>query len=70
MSSKSSAPPDCGSIDVGDHQALVYWSRHWGITPNQLRRAIRQVGTGVAELGTYLGKPAGTRMEVRRVSSR
>jgi hypothetical protein len=52
-----------GSIDLGDPQAVVYWSGKLSITPNQLRRAIKQVGTDVAELAKYLGKPGAIRAD-------
>lgn len=68
MSANPTAKPHHGSIDVGDPQSLAYWSQHWGITSNQLRRAIRQVGTDVAELAAYLGRPAQMRIEPRRGS--
>jgi hypothetical protein len=45
-------------IDVSDSRAVTFWSRRFGITPQQLRRAVKQVGPDSIEIALYLGKPA------------
>lgn len=54
-----------GTIDIGDPNAVAYWSRELGLTPNQLRRAVKQVGTDAAALARYLGKRGPIRMDSR-----
>ncbi|HUE70797.1 MAG TPA: DUF3606 domain-containing protein [Pirellulaceae bacterium] len=43
-------------VNVNDRRELAFWSRRFGVTDAQLRRAVRQVGTEVAALAKYLGK--------------
>jgi uncharacterized protein DUF3606 len=43
-------------INVTDRRELAFWSRRFGITPEQLRRAVKQVGTEITALAKYLGK--------------
>jgi uncharacterized protein DUF3606 len=49
--------PKAPGIDVTNRRALEFWSRRFGITPEQLRRAVKQVGTELSALAKYLGKP-------------
>ena len=49
--------PKLTGIDVTNRRALDFWSRRFGITPDQLRRAVKQVGTELSALAKYLGKP-------------
>lgn len=43
-------------VNVQDASDLTRWARRLGITPEQLRRAVRQVGPLVDNLRRYLGK--------------
>ena len=44
-------------INVTDRRELAFWSRRFGITQEQLRWAVKQVGTEITALAKYLGKP-------------
>ena len=44
-------------INMNDRRALNFWSRRFGVTVEQLRRAVKQVGTEIDALGKYFGKP-------------
>lgn len=44
-------------INVNDHRELAFWSRRFGVTVEQLRRAVRQVGSEIDALAKYFGKP-------------
>jgi hypothetical protein len=44
-------------INVNDHRELAMWSRRFGVTVEQLRRAVRQVGSEIDTLTKYFGKP-------------
>ena len=42
-------------IDLADLRSVHFWSRRLGITPQQLERAVKQVGPSVLEVARYLG---------------
>lgn len=41
-------------IDAGSEDALAYWSQHWGVPVEELRRAIGQVGPRVKDVRQHL----------------
>ena len=45
-------------IDLADLRSVHFWSRRLGITPDQLERAVKQVGTNAVEVARYLGRSA------------
>ncbi len=46
-------------VNVNDRRELAFWSRRFGVTIVQLRRAVKQVGSEIDALAKYFGK-AGT----------
>ena len=49
-------PQDRSRINVNEPWELQYWSKHFGVTENQLRTAVQAVGTSVEAVGRHLGK--------------
>ena len=44
-------------INVNDRRELAIWSWRFGVTEEQLRRAVKQVGSEIDALARYFGKP-------------
>jgi len=42
-------------IDVTDQHAVDYWSRQWGVSEFDLRRAVAAAGVEAAEVRSHLG---------------
>jgi len=51
-------PRDRSRIDPDDEQSCRYWSKEFGVTPEQLREAVHQVGPSVDSVVAYLQSPA------------
>ncbi|MDM1556117.1 DUF3606 domain-containing protein [Chryseobacterium indologenes] len=49
-------PQDASKINVNEYWELEYWSKELGVTKEQLKEAVRAVGTSVAAVKRYLGK--------------
>lgn len=49
-------PQDASKINVHEAWELEYWSKELGVTKEQLKEAVRAVGTSVAAVKRYLGK--------------
>jgi hypothetical protein len=49
-------PQDRSRINVNEPWELQYWSKHFGVTEDQLRTAVQAVGTSVEAVGRHLGK--------------
>jgi hypothetical protein len=49
-------PQDSSRINVNEPWELKYWTKQLGVTPNQLKRAVRKVGVTVRDVRRYLGK--------------
>ena len=43
-------------IDVSREQECRYWSEKLGVSPERLRRAVKEVGPWVEEVRRHLGK--------------
>jgi hypothetical protein len=43
-------------INVHDHQELQYWSHRFGISPEELKRAVRKTGAMAEDVARALGK--------------
>ena len=43
-------------IDVNREQECRYWSEKLGVSPERLRRAVKEVGPRVEDVREYLGK--------------
>jgi hypothetical protein len=49
-------PADASRVNVHEPWELNYWCRTLGATPDQLKLAVKQVGTMVANVKKALGK--------------
>ena len=49
-------PQDASKINVNESWELESWSKELGVTKEQLKEAVRAVGTSVAAVKRYLGK--------------
>lgn len=49
-------PQDRSRVNVNEQYELDYWSKHLGVTPQQLRDAVKAVGPMVDDVRRYLGK--------------
>jgi len=43
-------------VNINDASEVRHWMQHWNVTEAELRRAVAEVGTDVAELRIALGK--------------
>jgi hypothetical protein len=51
-------PQDRSRINVNEDYELRYWTKTLGVTPEQLRDAVNQVGPSVEKVREHLGKAA------------
>jgi hypothetical protein len=60
---RSKSTPDRSKIELHHPEEVKYWSRHLGVTVDELRRVIEKVGNAAAEVRKELqlanmpGKP-------------
>ena len=49
-------------IDIGDRRQVSYWSRRFGVSPDELINAVDEVGPSAAAVATEvrLRRPCGT----------
>ena len=52
----SPGKPDGQRIDVNREQECRYWSDKLGVSPERLRRAVREVGPRAEDVRRHLGK--------------
>ena len=52
----SNARPNHQRIDVAREQECRYWSEKLGVSPERLRRAVKEVGPLVEDVKRHLGK--------------
>ena len=50
--------PDRSKINMHEDYEVKYWTRHLGVTHDQLRRAVDRVGNSVAAVRKQLGNAA------------
>jgi hypothetical protein len=50
------APQDSSKINVHENYEVEYWTKKFGCTPQQLKDAVKKVGTGVEAVKKALGK--------------
>ncbi len=54
------APQDSSRIALGEDYEVAYWTKHFGVSREELERAVGAVGNGVEaveqELGTSRGR--------------
>jgi hypothetical protein len=49
-------PQDRSRINVHESWELQYWSKHLGVTPDELRDAVKAAGPAVSAVRKHLGK--------------
>jgi len=49
-------PEDKARINIHEPYELNWWSKHFGVTKQQLIDAVAKVGTSAAKVKEYLGK--------------
>lgn len=48
--------PDRGRINVNESYELQDWSKKFGVTPDELKKAVKAVGTSAKDVEEYLKK--------------
>lgn len=49
-------PQDRNRINVHEEWELRYWTKELGLSPDELREAVKQAGTSVKAVREHLGK--------------
>lgn len=49
-------PQDRSRVNVNEEWELQYWSKKFGVSAQQLRDAVKAVGTSAEAVGKHLGK--------------
>lgn len=49
-------PQDPKQVNVNETWELTYWTKHFNVNAEELKRAVRSVGTHVDKIKKYLGK--------------
>jgi len=49
-------PLDSSRVNVNEPYEVNYWCKKWGVTPEQLRAAVKAVGTSALAIGRYFTK--------------
>jgi hypothetical protein len=49
-------PQDRSRVNVNEQWELAYWTKKWGVTPEQLREAVKAVGPSADAVARKLGK--------------
>jgi uncharacterized protein DUF3606 len=50
------SPRDRQRINMSEDDEVLYWSKKWGVSREQLSEAVRKVGPMSAAVGRLLGK--------------
>ena len=50
-------PQDRNRINVNEEWELRYWTKELGLSPDELREAVKTAGTSVKAVREHLGKP-------------
>ena len=51
--------PDISRINTGEEYELRYWMKEFGVSVDELKRAVQKVGTSVVDVCLYLkGNPS------------
>jgi len=53
---KNTGSPDRNRINVNETYELQDWSKKFGITPDELKKAVKAVGTSAKDVEQYLKK--------------
>jgi Protein of unknown function (DUF3606) len=54
-------PQDALRVNVGQEHELCYWTEKFGVTAEQLREAVQQVGPMAEDVADFLGAEARSR---------
>jgi hypothetical protein len=46
-------PQDASKVNVNEDWEVAYWTRKFGVTADQLKQAVKQVGTSADKLGQH-----------------
>ena len=57
---KNIGNPDRSRINVNESYELNDWSRKFGVTPEQLKKAVKKVGSIASDVEAYLKKSTAT----------
>lgn len=49
-------PQDAKLINVGESWELAYWTKKFGVSEEELKQAVQQVGTSAEAVGQHLKK--------------
>jgi hypothetical protein len=49
-------PQDANKVNIQEAWELAYWSKHFNVTPERLKEAVKAVGVLVSDVKRYLGK--------------
>jgi hypothetical protein len=49
--------PDRSRINLNEHYEVSYWSERFGITKEQLKKAVEKVGNSPEDIARLVGKP-------------
>lgn len=53
---KNTGAPDRDLVNVNEDYELAYWTRKFGVTADELREAVKAVGTSADAVAEYLKK--------------
>jgi hypothetical protein len=53
---KKPGNPDKSRINVNEKYELTDWSRKYGVTPTELKKAVAKVGTQASDVEAFLNK--------------
>ena len=48
--------PDRDRINIHENYEVEYWAKKFGVTPDQLKEAVKQAGTTATAVEEYLSK--------------
>ena len=52
-------PQDRSRINTSEQWELMYWSERLGVSPDQIKEAVKEVGTNVDAVENYLARHQG-----------
>jgi ribosomal protein L11 len=49
-------PQDASKVNVGEVWEVAYWTKKFGVSADELKQAVKQVGTSAEALGQHFRK--------------
>jgi hypothetical protein len=49
-------PQDASKVNVGEEWEVAYWTKKFGVSAEELRQAVKQVGTSADAIGKHFNK--------------